>query len=357
MFAGIKTQALATSQAGSGEHNALVFDATPAQDGLRLSTTQHDSRLQLGHLRAQTDNAREAARGHGAELATTAAGAVRAAQGLQVSAGESGHRGVPHIDASGANAVIESSLELATALAKAANTSRAKFEKDPSEPKKLPPLDGASTQSKELAETTRTNQGPAGIAGGTGTVTAWAAPHLSLHGEAGIALATPAHSTAVANHLTVTGGQTFEAAAQGAIRWASGAGLVLYTVGKKPEGARPITDVGIKLHAAAGKVTAQAHDNTATVAAQKQVTVASTHASIQISAKSHVQLTAAGAAIQIEGGNITLTAPGSVKLKASQKNLTGPQSASAETASLTKEEFKGCAETLKDAASKGTALL
>ncbi|WP_374600178.1 type VI secretion system Vgr family protein [Niveibacterium sp.] len=353
VFAGIKTQALASSQVGSGEHNALVFDATPGQDGLRLSTTQHDSRLQLGHLRAQTDNAREAARGHGAELATGAAGAVRAAQGLQVSAGESGHRGVPHVDANGATAVLGSSSELATALAKAANTSRAKLPKDPSEPKQLPPLEGTTTQSKELAETTSINQSPAGIAGGTGSVSAWAAPHLSLFGEAGIALATPAHSSAVSNHLTVTGGQTFEAAAQGAICWASGAGLVLYTVGKTPEGTRPITDIGLKLHAAAGKVTAHAHDNTATVAAQKQVTIASTHASIQISAKSHVQLTAAGAAIQIEGGNITLTAPGSVMLKASQKNLTGPASASSSAPTMPKGQFKGCAQKLSDAAGSG----
>ncbi|MCX9154502.1 type VI secretion system tip protein VgrG [Niveibacterium sp. 24ML] len=335
VFSGIKTQALATSQSGSGGHNALVFDATPEQDGLRLSTTQHDSRLQLGHLRAQTDNAREAARGHGAELATSAAGAVRAGQGLQVSAGESGHRGIAHIDAAGATSVIESSQELAIALAKAANTSKAKLPKDAADPKQRPPLEGCAEQAKDLAETTVCQQGPAGIAGGTGTVTAWAAPHLSLYADAGIALGTPAHSTTVANHLTVIGGQTFEAAAQGAIRWASGAGLVLYTVGKKPEGTRPITDTGIKLHAAAGKVTAHAHDNIATVAAQKQVTVASTHASIQVSAKSHVQLTAAGAAIQIKGGNITLTAPGSVKFKASQKNLTGPASASS-SASLAK---------------------
>ncbi|GAA5175539.1 type VI secretion system Vgr family protein [Niveibacterium umoris] len=330
VFSGIKTQALAASQSRAGGHNALIFDATPGQDGLRLSTTQFDSRLQLGHLRAQTDNAREAARGHGAELATSAAGAVRAGQGLQVSAGEAGHRGASHVDASGASAVLESSSELATALAKAASTSRAKLPKDPSEPKQLPPLAGCTSQTKDLAETTACGQSPAGIAGGTGTAAAWAAPHLSLFGEASIAFATPAHSTAVANHLIVTAGQSLEAAAQGAIRWASGGGLVLYTVGKKADATRPITDAGIKLHAVAGKVTAHAHDNTATVAAQKQVALSSTHASVQISAKSHVHLTAAGAAIQIEGGNITLTAPGSVKLKASQKNLTGGARASSE---------------------------
>lgn len=334
VFSGIKTQSLSESQSGSGGHNALIFDATPGHDGLRLVTTQFDSRLQLGHLRAQTDNAREAARGHGAELATRAAGAVRAAQGLQLSAGESGHRGIAHIDSRGATGVLQSTNELAVALAQAANTSRAKLPKDPSEPKQLPTLEGNTTQTKELAETTRTSQGPAGIAGGTGTVAAWSAPHLSLFGEAGVALTTPAHSTAAANYLTVTGGQSLEVAAQGAIRWTSGAGLVLYTVGKKPEGARPIADTGMKLHAAAGKVTAHAHDNTATVAAQKQVTLTSTHASIQISAKSHVQFTAAGAAIQIEGGNITLTAPGSVRLKASQKNLTGPASTAVVTPNL-----------------------
>ncbi|MBT0963616.1 DUF2345 domain-containing protein, partial [Denitromonas iodatirespirans] len=62
--------------------------------------------------------------------------------------------------------------------------------------------------------------------------------------------------------------------------------------------------------------------------ADKTVTLASTSASIHASAKTHLLLTAKGAYLKLEGGNIELHAPGPVKLKASMKNLTGPASAS-----------------------------
>ncbi len=58
-----------------------MFDDTPAQARLELRTTQADSRLRLGHLKQQRDNERLADLGHGAELASQAAVAVRAGQG------------------------------------------------------------------------------------------------------------------------------------------------------------------------------------------------------------------------------------------------------------------------------------
>ncbi|MBK1715985.1 hypothetical protein CKO43_24895 [Rubrivivax gelatinosus] len=51
---------------------------------------------------------------------------------------------------------------------------------------------------------------------------------------------------------------------------------------------------------------------------------------VKVAAPQHILLTAAGAAIRIEGGNITLSAPGKVEFRASQKELGGPRSASAD---------------------------
>ncbi|MCC4118888.1 type VI secretion system Vgr family protein, partial [Aromatoleum toluclasticum] len=70
---GIKTQELSARRSGQGGYNQLVFDDTANEARIELSTTAHDTRLQLGHLKQQTGNAREASRGHGAELATRAA--------------------------------------------------------------------------------------------------------------------------------------------------------------------------------------------------------------------------------------------------------------------------------------------
>jgi type VI secretion system secreted protein VgrG len=45
---------------------------------------------------------------------------------------------------------------------------------------------------------------------------------------------------------------------------------------------------------------------------------------VRITAPNHVLLTAAGAAIELKGGDITLKGPGKVEFKASMKELAGP---------------------------------
>ncbi|MDR3564487.1 MAG: DUF2345 domain-containing protein, partial [Negativicutes bacterium] len=76
-----------------------------------------------------------------------------------------------------------------------------------------------------------------------------------------------------------------------------------------------------------------------TAAADKKVTIASTSASLNASAKGHLLATAQGAYLKIEGGDIQLHAPGSVTLHASQKNLTGPASAAVVLPSLSVREL------------------
>ena len=57
------------------------------------------------------------------------------------------------------------------------------------------------------------------------------------------------------------------------------------------------------------------------------IEVASTHGMVKIYAPNHVMLTAEGAAIRIQKGNITSRGPGKVEFKASMKELKGPASA------------------------------
>jgi type VI secretion system secreted protein VgrG len=63
---------------------------------------------------------------------------------------------------------------------------------------------------------------------------------------------------------------------------------------------------------------------------------------VQITAPKHVLLTAAGAAIEIKGGNITLKGPGKVEFKASMKELKGPASASQSLELKKPGELKAC---------------
>lgn len=89
---------------------------------------------------------------------------------------------------------------------------------------------------------------------------------------------------------------------------------------------KPSTETGIHLHAASGTVSVQAQSGKILAAADQKVTIASTQGSLTASAKTHLLLTAQGAFIKFEGGNIQLHAPGKIEFKASQKNLTGPKS-------------------------------
>jgi type VI secretion system secreted protein VgrG len=149
---------------------------------------------------------------------------------------------------------------------------------------------------------------------------------------------------------SITTGQATNWVAQGNHSLATKGGLALFTVGKTNNNA-PNTETGIHLHAASGKVSTQAQSGQLKAAADKKVTIASTTSSLNASAKGHLLATAKGAYLKIEGGDIQIHAPGPVKLKASQKNLTGPKSSSV-SASLAKAgELKGCASTAKSAAS------
>ena len=57
-------------------------------------------------------------------------------------------------------------------------------------------------------------------------------------------------------------------------------------------------------------------------------------ASFNVAAREHVLLTAQGAYLKLEGGNIQLHGPGKIEFKASMKELAGPESASPELPAL-----------------------
>ena len=136
---------------------------------------------------------------------------------------------------------------------------------------------------------------------------------------------------------------------------AAAGGIALFTQGGQAPAGKPNQETGIALHAAQGKVSARAHKNLVNVAAKTRITIASTQADIAISAPSkHVLLTAQGAYLKLEGGNIELGAPGLVEFKAMKKDLTSAQGA-ASAIDVPTATHQGCAEKTKEAAAVGGA--
>ena len=83
------------------------------------------------------------------------------------------------------------------------------------------------------------------------------------------------------------------------------------------------------------------------------IDVTSTKTSILVASPKQVLLAAAGAAIQIDAGNITINAPGAVEFKASQKNLMSAASASAPAVALAADDLQPCAVLASAAGSNG----
>ncbi len=163
--------------------------------------------------------------------------------------------------------------------------------------------------------------------GGQAPVTAYTAAQLQLSSPAGIAATTPANAIlAAGNTGSVTAGQDINFAAQGNSYYLVKAGVSLFTYGKAGNKDKPNQETGIKLHAATGKVSSQSQSDKTSITADKAVTVASVTQSVNIAAKEHLLMTAQGAYLKLEGGNIMIHGPGKMDFKASMKELAGPVS-------------------------------
>jgi len=166
-----------------------------------------------------------------------------------------------------------------------------------------------------------------GEAGGEAQALAWSAPQLQLSSPEGIAATTPASALLFAGGTgSITAGQDLNVGAQGNHYYAVKGGISLFTYGKAINAGKPNQETGLKLHAATGKLSSQSQSGETRLTADKALTVASVSKSIGIAASQHVLLTAQGAHIRLEGGNIEIHGPGRMEFKASMKEWAGPAS-------------------------------
>ena len=345
-LSGFKSQAMAASQSGNGAYSQLVFDDSPGQSRVVLQrhAKAHDGtdELNLGQLRHQTDNQRLAPTGFGAELKTAHSAAVRAGQGLLLTSDRRSGGTSAQLDSREAQAQIEQSKQLQTSLATTAQKHNARLMDDGKAevaPEKLPAVQQMA-HSIEVVGASNSGAGADG-AGGTGAATAYTEPQLQLSGAAGIAAVTPASVFFNAgNTSSITASQDINFASQGNSYFSVRAGISLFTYGKASNKDKPNQETGIRLHAATGKVSTQSQSDETRVTADKAITVASVTKSVTVAAKQHVLLTAQGAFIKLEGGNIMIHGPGKMEFKASMKELTGPKSSNFVPPNLPMGEIK-----------------
>ncbi|MET0982368.1 MAG: type VI secretion system tip protein TssI/VgrG, partial [Telluria sp.] len=306
VLSGIKTQAMRDSQSGGGAYSQLVFDDSAGQSRIALQrhAKPHDgaAELNLGHLRHQSDNARLDPAGFGAELKTADSAAVRAGLGLLLSSDARSGASGTQLDSREAVSQIEESGQLQVDLATQAQKHNARL-KDELAPAELVAVRQMG-HSVEVVESTD-----------SGKVAAYSEPHLQLSSPAGIVVGTPADAVLSAGVTSsIVAGHDINFAAQGNAFTAVVGGISLFTYGKAANKSKPNQEVGIRLHAASGKVNSQSQSGATSLVADKAVTVASVTKSVAISApKKRVLLTAQGASIKLEGGNIEVHAPGKVE--------------------------------------------
>nr|WP_314539329.1 type VI secretion system tip protein TssI/VgrG [uncultured Massilia sp.] len=321
VLSGLKSQAMGASGDGSGAYSQLVFDDTPQQARVAL---QHHAKahtgaaeLNLGHLQHQSDNRRLGTTGFGAELKTEHGLALRAGRGMLLTADRAADTD-PALDSDPAAAQVEQSHTVQADLEKAAGQHNARLPGE-SSTDELPAI-AATGHAAEVLRATSSGGADGRLA------TAYSETQLQLSAPAGIAALTPASAVfAAGTTSSITAGQHINAAAQGNSLHLAKAGIGLFTYGKEADAASPNQETGLRLHAASGKLSTQSQSGPTRLTADKLVTVASVNANVNVAAKDHVLLTAQGAYIKLEGGNIEVHGPGTMAFKASVKEFTGPR--------------------------------
>jgi type VI secretion system secreted protein VgrG len=319
VFSGLKSQAMQASRNGTGAYSQLVFDDSAGQ--ARVALQRHaiahkgTDELNLGYLRHQVDNQRLQPMGFGVELKTEHSLALRAGEGMLLST----ERGTSaQMDSREAHGHIGASRELQVALATTAQKHNAELKTEGGATAGTHKEPAAIAQMKNAAEVIEST--------GEGGAIAYKEPQIQLSTAHGIVATTPASAVLHAGSTTsISAGQDINFSAQANSYYATASGIGLFTYGKASNTAKPNQETGISLHAASGKVSSQSQLGETRLIADKAVVVASVTKTVAVTAKKHVLMTAQGACLKIEGGNIMLHAPGKVEFKASKKELAGPK--------------------------------
>ncbi len=326
VLSGLHTQ----SHDGGGTQQ-WVIDDTPGQLRTRLQTSLADSRLELGYLIEHGDTRRGALRGQGFELATQGWGNVHAAKGLLISTTARSNGASTVLDSNEAVAQLkgaERSLEgmhdtlqqqNVPALTALKSTTQLREKIDPQVDGKY---DGeVNGQSAMKPDDGRTP--------GSNPVERFASALLLAESPEQIIWTTPASAVAYAGqNLQMTVQQDLHISAGETVSTVSGEHTALFA----QEGP-------IKVIAANGPVSLQAHTGELELLADQAITITATDDRIDVLAQQKVVLQAGNSAITLEGGDITFSCPGTFTVKAGQHPFLGGASDAAAVPALPDQTF------------------
>lgn len=321
---------------GSG-YSQLLFDDTDGEGRVQLRCSHAATELNLGHLIHSADNYRGSFRGLGAELRTDAYGAVRAGGGLLVSSYGINH-GAAGRDPVGENeagvGLIKRAVEMAGVFHQAAVSHQTVGLGVHVEAGKAGSsvLDESKAPLKAMLGvlTGGTNSESADAAANSGSATSVATSQMT---EPLIAIAAiDGFGASAGQSLQLTSGETISLISAGSTQMVGGSRVHIHShqsIGVLAGSIKAVDDKsGLQVLAAKDAIDFQAQSDQVTIQARDEINVMSANAHIDWAAAKNISLsTAGGAAISIDGGNITVKCPGTIKIHAGKKSLTGAANA------------------------------
>ena len=305
-LSGIKTK----TYKGIG-YNELLFDDTTKEERTKLSTEQGKTQFNIGYLVHPRTEGKGQPRGEGFELRTDAWGAIRAGHGLLISTDQRTGASSTHLDSSEATQQLQTSLKQSQAQSDLANQHHAE------------PLN-ANQSSEHLLKIAQATHKQTGSTNDTQDVPAYSEPIIAISSPAGIIHTTPKSQTmANGQDLHLIQGQDMNIATGRSMAASIQQNLSLFVAGVDQK-TRQAVNSAIKLFAAKGKIEMQAQSDNIELTAEKDVKLLSTSQNIDFAAAKSITVTAGGAYIKLEGGNIDLHTPGKVSVKGALKTFSGP---------------------------------
>jgi uncharacterized protein (DUF2345 family) len=335
---------------GGRGYNQLVFDDTDGQGRIQLKSTYAATELNLGHLIHNADNYRGSFRGSGAELRTSAYGAVRAGSGLLISSCKINHAAgsrEPAGENESGNSLLKQAMKLAESFSSAAKThetvgyashlgstkSNASSHDD-----KAAPLKALLTRSAGSVDAA------------DGKLPHSSGPMIAVAAKAGLGFAAGQDvQFSSGETVAMMSGADTQIFSGGQMRLHCGQAIgVLAGAEKAGEG-----NVGLQLIAGKGAIDYQAQADQFKVQARDEINVISSNAHIDWAAATSISLsTAGGANITIAGGNITVQCPGKLMIHAGAKKFNDPAKLNYSMPGLPKNV---CVECLKKSLAAGPA--
>ncbi|WP_284337246.1 type VI secretion system Vgr family protein [Comamonas sp. NoAH] len=327
-----------SKELGGKGYNQLVFDDSNQQLRAQMASSIQASQLNLGHIIHQQDNYRGGVRGQGFELRTDGYAALRGGAGVMLTTyhGPGGIQLEPTADFAAGMAMFQHLNTLSQGLNESASTHQTV---------RLPGQIGShqdqrsamdnshaphAAMLRSVSTTVDANSSDTALAQAPEKSPATGPDRVPHTGDAIIAAAAQNGLVVIAGqHMQVAAGEDITLASGGSINVAINAqarmhagqaiGLVAAAAKADHEG------TGLSIIAAQDAINVQAQTDVLQLNAQQTLTVQSAQAGMDIAAARKLRIaTAQGAAITIEGGNITFEAPGSITYKASMRTLQGP---------------------------------